>query len=356
MVILHIAHIKNELFSGVAVVVPQHVNAQSEFAQVGFLNASGETIPSVKNQLAYRKGMSLSELPMPFCTPDLIVFHEVYYPVFLSLSKQAREMSIPYIVVPHGCLTYNAQRKKKLKKIAGNILLFNRFIREAQSVQYLSEQERRTSNFGRRAFVGTNGIGLPPKRKEIFSGEKIRFLYIGRLDLYHKGLDMMFEVIRSSVGIWREKNCEFYIYGPDENGKIDELRELADRYGLKDFIKLSGAVSGAEKENALLNCDIFIQTSRFEGMPMGVLEALSYGIPCLVTRGTNLGEIIEEYDAGWVAETNVESIGEGLLKAVDERDRWAEKSENAVRLVEENFRWSKVAEAAVSEYRRIIGK
>lgn len=43
----------------------------------------------------------------------------------------------------------------------------------------------------------------------------------------------------------------------------------------------------------LLQTDLFIQTSRHEGMPMGLLEALSIGVPCLVTVGTSLGHIIK---------------------------------------------------------------
>ena len=87
---------------------------------------------------------------------------------------------------------------------------------------------------------------------------------------------------------------------------------------------------------------------------MGILEALSYGIPCLVTRGTNLGEIIEEYDAGWVSETDVHSIAQTLVKALNERDQWERKSRNAVKLIEENYQWSKVAQATLEEYQNAL--
>ena len=42
MVILHIACIKDDLFSGVCVVVPQHIKAQSQYATVGFINVNNE--------------------------------------------------------------------------------------------------------------------------------------------------------------------------------------------------------------------------------------------------------------------------------------------------------------------------
>ena len=39
--------------------------------------------------------------------------------------------------------------------------------------------------------------------------------------------------------------------------------------------------------------DLFIHTFRFEGHPIAVLEALSYGIPCLLTPGTNMAGEVE---------------------------------------------------------------
>ena len=127
MVILHIAFLRNASITGVRVAVPQHVNAQAEYAQVGFLNVAGENIPSIANQLPYSDHFAFCNLPEPFCHPDLIVFHEVYRPAYLKLYKQAKADKIPYVIIPHGCLTNGAQHKKALKKRMGNLLFFNRF-------------------------------------------------------------------------------------------------------------------------------------------------------------------------------------------------------------------------------------
>ena len=113
-------------------------------------------------------------------------------------------------------------------------------------------------------------------------------------------------------------------------------------------------LSGKDKERALLDADIFIQTSRHEGMPMGILEAMSYGIPCLVTEGTTLGEYVNEVDAGWASANNAEEISNILLLASEERDRWKIKGNNGRNSVRDDYSWSNVANFILSEYKALI--
>ena len=119
---------------------------------------------------------------------------------------------------------------------------------------------------------------------------------------------------------------------------------------------LNGPVIDEEKKNVLLNTDIFIQTSRFEGMPMGILEALSYGIPSIVTTGTTLSDFVEKYNAGYHCETSAEGIAEAIEKAVLERSKLTELSQDAKKLIEENFLWESVASDAISKYKKLITK
>ena len=354
LIILHIAKIKNGLYDGVSVVVPQHIIHQSEYAMVGFLNVYNVKIEGVSNQFDFTKPFNINVLPVPFNKPDLVVFHEVYCSEYLKLSKNLRENSIPYIIIPHGELTNGAQKKKWLKKKVANFLLFNKYIKGATAIQCLSQNELSSTKFGKNKFVGTNGITLPDKRKQSFHTDKIRFTYIGRLDPYHKGLDLLIKTIALKKDILNENNCRFVIHGPDTFGRGDKIRNLIKGNNVENLVELRSEVSGSEKENILLDSDIFIQTSRFEGMPMGILEALSYGLPVLITEGTMLGGLVKDYNAGCVSETTVDSIGEILEKAIAEKALFAEKSGKAIELIKDNFEWSKVASSTIEKYKEII--
>ncbi len=355
MVILHIAAIKEDLCNGVCVSVPKHVARQAQFATVGFINILDIKIDGVANQIEYKNHLNIEKLTVPFNKPDLVVFHEVYRTVYLQISKNLTKNRIPYVIVPHGCLTCGAQKKKWLKKKVANFLLFNRFINGAAAIQCLSERELEATLFGKNKFIGTNGIEIPNICKHDFNNDKINFTYIGRLDPNHKGLDLMIKAIALKEEILSENKCEFSIYGPDQFGYVEKLNKLLTENLTKELVKLNSALYGEEKEQTLLNSDIFIQTSRFEGMPMGILEALSYGIPCLVTKGTGLGDLIQKYDAGWVAETNAEDIARVLTVAIQEKALYPQKGANARRLVEENFSWSTVARSTIAKYRAIVG-
>ena len=85
---------------------------------------------------------------------------------------------------------------------------------------------------------------------------------------------------------------------------------------------------------------------------MALLEALSYGIPCLVTKGTNMGDEIKQENAGWVADTNSESVKVAFLNLLDHLD-FAEKSNNAYKLAEK-YSWDSIAALAHDEYQKLV--
>ena len=353
MVILHIANVSEHRFYGVNIAVPLHVKAQQKHETVGFINTAGLKLEGIENQLEYRKNMSFKELPEPFCKPDIIVFHEVYQRNMLPLLLEAERKKLPYVIIPHGCLTQNAQNHKKIKKLFGNFLLYNRIIGRAIGIQCLSEAELENTHFRVHKFIGTNGIEIL-NRKESFGENGISFVYIGRLDIYIKGLDILSEAVKLCADFLRENRCRISLYGPDENGCHARLKAMTAENGTDDIVSVFGPVTGEEKQNILLSSDCFIQLSRSEGMSMGILEALGTGLPCIVSEGTGMADIVSKAKAGWKCGNDAESAADAIRLAVKSKDNFNNYSHSAILLTEKNYSWDKVSLDAIGEYKKLL--
>lgn len=354
MILLHISNINLSPSSGMSVVIPQHILHQSKLVQVGFVNISNVCVSGINNQFVYRRPFKLDNLPFKFQRPSLVVFHGCYFIEYVSIYEELRKHNVPYVIVPHGSFTVESQKKKRVKKLLFNVFFLKKFVKNASGIQYLSHGELNKTAFKHgNPFVAPNGIDehgatIPMSNSEII------VTYIGRLDVFYKGIDLLCEASRIEKIFLVNHKVKINLYGPNQDGGHRVINQLISKWEVSDIIKLYEGVFDGEKVDILLKSSYFIQTSRSEGLPMGILEALSYGVPCIITVGTNLSKIVEQYNAGWVCKTNAEDIASVLKKAIEERNQLSLKSKCAKKLIHENFAWEVVSRDAIERYREIV--
>lgn len=361
MNILYITNLTGNLFAGPNHSVPAQIKAQSMVDCVLWYNLNyvkreewGQNGLDCKNLSDFPSGR-LKDLPKPFCNPDLVVVEEFYCYPFSKIIHDIQMQNIPYIIIPRSELTKQAQRKKAWKKKIGNFIYFNNMARKATAIQYLSQQECVESGekWNKKSLVIPNGTDTKENYKKSFSDNAIRAVYIGRYEQYQKGLDILLGAIARIIEELREVGFQLSMYGVDQEGAVDAMKHQIAEYGISDLVHIHDAVYGQEKEQILIQSDVFIMTSRFEGLPMGMIEALSFGLPCVATVGTNLTCEIEKYKAGWIAQNTVESVTKALQTMVRDYCNVSTKGHNA-RTLSATFSWYAIAEKSHNEYVKMI--
>jgi phosphatidyl-myo-inositol alpha-mannosyltransferase len=104
------------------------------------------------------------------------------------------------------------------------------------------------------------------------SGDYI--LFLGRIDVRQKGLDLLLTAIRENP-----PPLPLIIAGSGTKREERNLRELVQP--VRQHVRLAGRVCGAAKEHLLRNCAFVVVPSRFETFSLSALEAMTYGKPVI---------------------------------------------------------------------------
>lgn len=374
MILLHAAPITWGPLSGLNASVPGLVAAQNSLANVdaalvatlGLPAGWAELKPNDRGPLGAvfpvfgpdalcSDGDKLA-LPPPFDRPDLVVFHSTYIPAHVRIARRLRRLGIPYVICPRGGMTRYAQNCKWFKKRIGNLAFFNRLVAGAAALQCLTPGEAAASQgWNRPVFIAGNGVDLPddaeiPPTPAVNS---LRFVFMGRLHIDHKGLDMLVDACALVRGELLRAGAAVELCGPDCQGSVEILTARIARRKLGDVVRLVPPVRGAAKTALLAAADVFVHPSRTEGHPIAVLEALAHGVPCLLTPNTNMAEEVAAAGAGWAVEPSPEGIAAGLGKVLSLGEHELRAAGlRARQLAAGEYTWQSVARRSVGLYRR----
>ncbi|MFQ5591736.1 MAG: glycosyltransferase family 4 protein, partial [Phycisphaerae bacterium] len=119
----------------------------------------------------------------------------------------------------------------------------------------------------------------PPQRSH---GGPCRFLLLARMDKW-KGVDDLLEAAEHM----RSAGCAFELVLAGPSGTASAGGTLVEKLrckGLHGTVRYVGPVRGDDKHDLLRRADVYVQPSHHEGMPIAILEALSYGLPVVATQ------------------------------------------------------------------------
>lgn len=191
-----------------------------------------------------------------------------------------------------------------------------------------------------------NGVILPEYHKEDYSGCDV--LFLGRLGRRKGTYDLLKAIPEILKAV---PDAMFYLGG---DGDIKKCMDIAERNGFKDHVNFLGWVRGHEKEEYLKKCSIFVLPSYSEGMPMSLLEAMSYGLASVSTNAGGIPQIIDSGVNGLRFEAgDVNALSLDIIDLLRDRDKRQWLGEEGQRTVAAKFNVENNIKQLVNLYRRM---
>lgn len=196
-----------------------------------------------------------------------------------------------------------------------------------------------------RVVVMANSVFVPDYEARRNTRQKLVVLFMGRFDA-RKGIYEMVRVLESHPDL--RDSCEFILAGP----RTDDWTPVAARtstLGMGDALSLPGPLLGSEKDEAFRRADVFVLQSFFEGMPITLLEAMSYGLACITTPVGGIPEVVTDGSNGLlIPPGDADALALALRHLRDNPDDRVRLQSAARATIERNFdwdvRWREIAE------------
>ena len=285
---------------------------------------------------------------------DIIHSHGIWMYPSLASYQWSLKNKRPIMISPHGMLDEWAVKNSHWKKKIVGWFYENKHLKSASCIHALCEEEAkaiRQYGLKQEICVIPNGVHLPDTtyiNKPSWKDDKVEgrkvLLYLGRLHP-KKGLSLLIDALG---GLKKNKHPNFKNWvtvfaGFDQNNYRQKLERLVKHNSLENDVLFVGPQFNEAKAETFYASDAFILPSYSEGLPVVVLEAWSFGLPCLITPECHLPEGYKA-NAAIPIKAKTESVAEGLRHLFEMRD--SERNaigHNGEALVQERFTWQQVS-------------
>ncbi len=282
--------------------------------------------------------------------------HGGFIPEFFVAAELLTKAGIEFLFTPHGAYNSKALQKNKWLKRLYLSVVESSIINRAKAIHCIGQSEVdsfKILNYNTDSVLIPNGQQISNfTTRHLYTNGSLIMGFCGRIDIETKGLDLLMK----GFSRYKKKHHGTGRLSIIGDGKdLTELMKLATDLGVENFVHFHGAQFGLDKHNLLCEMDAFYHPSRNEGLPGAVLEAASLGIPCVVSKASNMADYIGDYEAGIpLIENNEETICQSMLKIeqLHENQTIHTLGSNAIEMVFEQFDWNKISEALIQVYEK----
>jgi glycosyltransferase involved in cell wall biosynthesis len=172
-------------------------------------------------------------------------------------------------------------------------------------------------------------------------------LFLGHLSP-HKGI---YDLVRAFANVAQRFPQARLVLGGV--GQVDELRQLAAQLNVAQRVACPGWLNAQDKNVALATSTIFILPSYDEGMPMALLEAMSWGLPVIATPVGGVPQVIEpEVNGLMIDPGDIDSLTRALTRLLQDPDLRRRLGSAARTTIETRFALGQALDQLTDIYRR----
>lgn len=279
---------------------------------------------------------------------DFVLFSGIYHKIYPSIAKYLIDNGIDYGITPRSSLMLSSLAKSWYKKAFFLAFYRNSFIKKSKFLHFLSVDEKINSLFGSYEHficpnIVTNINCEMPLRKEKLIG------FLGRYDVRHKGLDRLVEALLLMKDYLLAFGYRFEFHGTDFEGGRDYLDSFVEKNELGEVVYIGDPLFGEDKNRFLNRISIFVHTSRYEGLPQAVMEAMAFSCAIAVTTGTNMKSIVEESKCGKILSDEPRNMSGQLIDLLANYSELLKMQSSAYCYAKNNFSSKEVAGAIIKE-------
>ena len=307
---------------------------------------------------------------------DIVHIHEHRQTLAILASYFARKNNIPYIVQAHGSVLPFFQKeglKNLFDKVFGFKMLHNAScvfaLTEVEKEQYLKmgvdEEKIEIVPLGINLEEYENLPSFGKFRSKFSIGENDKLiLFVGRIHEI-KGLDLLIDAFndlisqndRENVG---ENSLEdidsscirLAIVGPDD-GYLTKLEEKIKEYSLEENVIITGPLYNEEKQEALVDCDLFVMPSKYESFTTSGLEAMACSKPLVLTKNNHIHDWVDG-NVGLACEDDKDSLRQAIEKILFDEGMSLIFAENGKKLIKEKYNWDIINSQILEIYKRFL--
>ncbi|MBQ6138517.1 MAG: glycosyltransferase [Methanobrevibacter sp.] len=307
---------------------------------------------------------------------EIVHIHEHRQTLAIIASYFARKNNIPYIVQAHGSVLPFFQKeglKNLFDKVFGFKMLHNAScvfaLTEVEKEQYLKmgvdedKIEIVPLGINLEEYENLPSFGKFRSKFNIDENDKL-ILFVGRIHEI-KGLDLLIDAFNDLINQNDEENDEeniledidsscikLAIVGPDD-GYLVKLEEKIKEYSLEENVIITGPLYKEEKQEALVDCDLFVMPSKYESFTTSGLEAMACSKPLVLTKNNHIHDWVDG-NVGLACEDNKDSLRQAIEKILFDEEMSLIFAENGKKLIKEKYNWDIINSQILEIYKRFL--